>query len=316
MVTTVPTPPYLESIVASIQRDGLVHEHLCYLLFSIVDHFCAQLPPRQGPGRHPTYSSALILKLDLLMHLTGKDGETEILREAARHYRTFFPVLPDQSRLWHRIRAEVSLLERFRRHLRTQLGVAHENLRILDTFPIAVAMPHSRRGKGSRFNLAVGGYCASKKLKYLGFKVGMVLTPQGIPDSYDLFPAKYMDVELLDDLLAGAQDLFVLGDKGFISKRKRETLLQTQNVRLITYRRKNQRVQATPLEHWLLATFRQTIETVFSQLDGHMHMEHCGAKSDLGLVKRIVGITTAFTLGIYLNALLGRPLLAIKELFA
>jgi hypothetical protein len=34
------------------------------------------------------------------------------------------------------------------------------------------------------------------------------------------------------------------------------------------------------------------------------------------LVKRVMGIVTAFTLGIYLNFLLGRHLLAIKELFA
>ncbi|MBI3942744.1 MAG: IS4/IS5 family transposase, partial [Chloroflexi bacterium] len=32
--------------------------------------------------------------------------------------------------------------------------------------------------------------------------------------------------------------------------------------------------------------------------------------------KRVAGVMTAFTMGIYLNALLGRDLLAIKELFA
>ena len=61
---------------------------------------------------------------------------------------------------------------------------------------------------------------------------------------------------------------------------------------------------------------RRLIETVFSQLDGHMHIQSTGAKTDLGLVKRVMGIVTAYTLGIYLNVLLARPLLAIKELFA
>jgi hypothetical protein len=36
----------------------------------------------------------------------------------------------------------------------------------------------------------------------------------------------------------------------------------------------------------------------------------------VGLIKRVMGIVTAYTLGIYLNYLLNRPLLAIKELFA
>jgi hypothetical protein len=47
-----------------------------------------------------------------------------------------------------------------------------------------------------------------------------------------------------------------------------------------------------------------------------MHIQRTGAKTDMGLVKRVIGIVTAFTLGIFLNFLLGRPLLAIKALFA
>ena len=47
-----------------------------------------------------------------------------------------------------------------------------------------------------------------------------------------------------------------------------------------------------------------------------MHLQSTGAKTDLALIKRVAGIVTAFSLGIVLNVLLGRPLLAIKELFA
>ncbi len=61
------------------------------------------------------YSDNTILKIDMLMHLTGKRGETEILREIKRHYRHHFDKLPDQSRLWHRIRQALALIERFRR---------------------------------------------------------------------------------------------------------------------------------------------------------------------------------------------------------
>jgi len=107
-----------------------------------------------------------------------------------------------------------------------------------------------------------------------------------------------------------------LGDKGFIDDLKQETLAQEQNVLLLTYRRRNQHQQNHPVEQWALNIYRRLIETVFSQLDGHMHLQHTGAKTDVGLIKRVIGIITAFTLGIYLNFLLGRPLLAIKELFA
>ncbi|MCW5848736.1 MAG: IS982 family transposase [Anaerolineae bacterium] len=316
METPLPSQAYIDSLVATIQSEGLTQERLCHLLFAVIDQFCTHLAARSGPGRPKTYSDSTILKLDMLMHLTGKRGETEILREVQRHYRAYFDKLPDQSRLWHRIRTALPLIERFRRHLRASLGVDYEDIRILDTLPIPVADRHARAGRGNGFQRADGGYCASKQLKYYGFKLGMLITPQGIPDVYELFSARPHDVHTLMDLLDESHDILALGDKGFVSDPKRAALAENQHVWLLTYRRSNQHVQNTPLEAWALKTFRPLIETVFSQLAGHMHIEQPGAKTDIGLAKRLVGIVTAYTLGIYLNALLARRLLAIKELFA
>lgn len=317
MTTFMPSQEYIETLARSIREASEMNfEKLCELLFAIIDFFCAHLPSQSGPGRRKTYPDSTILKLDMLIHLTGKRGETEILREVKRHYRPYFDKLPGQARLWHRIRQALPLIEQFRQYLRTQLGLDYEELRILDSLPIAVATPTSRPGRGNGFDLAEGGYCASKKLSYHGFKLGLLITDHGIPDVYDLFSARPHDVHLLDELLAEAEQLITFGDKGFISKIRRLRLAQEQRVYLITYQRANQKVPNTPLEKWALAQFRQLIETVFSQLTGHMHMQNCGAKTDFGLVKRVAGIMTAFTLGIYLNFLLGRHLLAIKELFA
>jgi hypothetical protein len=47
-----------------------------------------------------------------------------------------------------------------------------------------------------------------------------------------------------------------------------------------------------------------------------MHLQDLAAKTDVGLCKRVIGLIAAFTVGIYINYSLGRPLLAIKELFA
>jgi hypothetical protein len=317
MTHSVPSQEYLESLAQSIREAKEIEfEKLCELLFAIIDYFCSQLPAQTGPGRRKTYSDSTILKLDMLMHLTGKRGETEILREVKRHYRHYFEELPKQSRLWHRIRQALPLIEQFRQYLRFQLGVEAEELRILDSLPIPVATPTSRPGRGNGFQRAEGGYCASKKLKYYGFKLGLLITDLGIPDLFELFSARPHDVQLLDELLAQLNRLIALGDKGFISDPKRLRLAQDQEIYLITYRRDNQKLKNTPLEKWALRQYRQLIETVFSQLGGHMHLQNCGAKTDWGLVKRVMGIITAFTLGIFLNFLLGRRLLAVKELFA
>jgi hypothetical protein len=316
VIPTVTHQAKIEALIASMHGQAVIYEKLCQLMFAIIDRFCDGQPPQSGPGRRKTYPDSDILKIDMLMHLTGKRGETEILREIDRHYQPYFEQVPGQARLWYRIRQALPLLERFRRYLRDQLGLAWEEMRILDSCPIPVALPNARPGRGNGFDLADGGYCASKKLSYLGFKLGLLITPHGIPDFYDLFSARPHDINLLQDLLDDRWDIIALGDKGFINDPKRETLAQDQNILLITYRRSNQKQHNSPLEQWALNTYRQVIETVYSQLDGHMHLQHTGAKTDIGLVKRVMGIVTAFTLGIYLNFLLGRHLLAIKELFA
>ena len=317
MQTPIPNQAYIEALAQSIAAsDELDYDQLVKLLFAIIDQFCSQVETPVQPGPQKVYSDSSILKIDMLMHLTGKRGETEILREIKRHYRPHFAEVSEQSRLWHRIRQALPLIEQFRRHLQAQLGLRYEELRILDSLPIPVATKTSRRGRGNGFDRADGGYCASKKLKYYGFKLGMVITSQGIPDVYDLFSARPHDIQLLQDLLDDSYQIIALGDKGFICDPQRDRLADEQQVSLITYRKVNQKVQNTPLEKWVLGQYRQLIETAFSQLTGQLHLQNTGAKTDLGLIKPVAGIVTAFTLGIYLNALLGRHLLAIKELFA
>ena len=298
METTVVVSTELESLITRMRDEAYEYPDLVRLLFGIIDEYCALFPEHKGAGRPLTYPMSTILKLDMLMHLTGKRGETEILREADRHYRSYFAKLPGQARLWHRIHEMVGQIERFRRCLRHRLGVQLEEVRILDTFPIPVANGASRAGKGNGFDLADAGRCASKKLKYWGFKVGMLITDAGIPDLYDLFPARPHDSQCLDELLGEAHDVLALADKGFISQPKQEELEELPNVILLTYKRKNQHQQNSSLELWALHEYRQLIETVFSQLHGHMQIENPGAKTDAGLVKRIIGIVTAYTLGI------------------
>ncbi len=99
METTVAISTELESLIRRLQDEGYEYPNLVRLLFGIIDEFCSLFPERKGLGRPLTYLMGTILKLDMLMHLTGKLGETEILREAERHYRGYFKKLLGQARL-------------------------------------------------------------------------------------------------------------------------------------------------------------------------------------------------------------------------
>jgi len=291
------------------------HRLRCRLLCQIVDEVCPLPPKREGPGRPVTFSDNLIMKMDLLGRLSGIRGETELLRHLERHYDWLFPKLPSQSWLWRQLKDTVPKMEGLRRRLRRELGVDLEDTRILDTFPMPLFKTW-RPGRGNGFDLADWGRCASKKLTYFGFKLMLSITPDGIPDMYDMCSARPHDVNTLEELVEWLRDGLVLGDKGFISQERQIRLLENQGVYLLTYKKSNQKEQNTSMEQWLLGQHRQRIETVGSQLVDLLHIEDLGAKSDIGLAKRLIGAMTAFTLGIYMNSLLGRKPLAVKALFA
>ena len=144
----------------------------------------------------------------------------------------------------------------------------------------------------------------------------MVITAHGIPDLYDLFPAAPSDSVIVDELIDHLQDQLLLGDKGFINDERRQARFYNQGLWIITFRRHNMHQQNSLWEQKLLKDHRSLVETVFSQLNGHMHIQSTGAKTDVGLAKRVLGIVTAYTLGIFLNFKLQRPLLKVKDLFA
>lgn len=61
---------------------------------------------------------------------------------------------------------------------------------------------------------------------------------------------------------------------------------------------------------------RQQSEITFASLKGVFRLGQTLAKTLTGLVMRIVAKVTAYTFGLYINRMLGRPQGKIKELWA
>ena len=205
-------------------------------------------------------------------------------------------------------------IEVFRRFLIHKLGVNLEEMRVLDMVPVPICK-FFRRRRHTGFIGADWGYCASKNWYYYGFKLGLCMTPAAIPDFFDLFQARPHDVNFLEPLVSHLRDCLVFADKGFIDQERAQRLQERQGVYVLTSKRSNQKHQA-PLQNYVVNSFRPLVETVFSQLTEHMYLQNLGAKTDVGLCKRIIALLASFTIGIYINFVLGRPLLAVKELFA
>jgi IS5 family transposase len=128
-----------------------------------------------------------------------------------------------------------------------------------------------------------------------------------VPLSYELTPANTTDVLLVRELLAGAgleedgaaRKLF--GDLAYRGGELEEELAEA-GVLLRT-----EKADRRP-------TIRQQVEVCFAALKRVLGAGETLAKTLTGLVTRIAAKVAAYTLGLYVNRLLGRPQGRIKEL--
>jgi hypothetical protein len=137
---------------------------------------------------------------------------------------------------------------------------------VIDSIPLPVC----RRARAGRCRKVRGaeycGYCAAKREKFFGWRLHLVVTPDGIPVSFDLVPASYHDLtpihELMERLPGGA---VVYGDKAYNSADDEAALEGETGVRLVPRRRAN--MAANTLGEWFgLREHRGRVETVGSQL--------------------------------------------------
>ena len=293
---------------------------LCTYVYVLVDELYQALaaPHDHRPGPRSAFSDSEVIALTLVAELLGLDQETRFLAYIARHHRALFPALPERSRYNRRRRALTEVTNRVRGGL-MQLVLAHlapeeRELCVIDSLPVPVVGFHHARGPHRWYGEAAYGYVASKKLTIYGYKLHLLVTHSGLILDFALAPANHPDGALAEQLLADKAWLTVLGDKAYLHAALQALLAWRNDLTLLTPRRANQREQLPAALTRALAHFRQSIETVNSQLTEQFHLERNRAKSVTGLCARVQAKLTAHTLGLYLNRLLGRPLLALADL--
>jgi hypothetical protein len=138
---------------------------------------------------------------------------------------------------------------------------------VLDSMPVPVC----RRARAGRCRKVRGreycGYCAAKEEKFFGWRLHLVVTPQGIPVAFDLLPASLHDLtpvhELAERLPVGA---WVYGDKAYNSADDEALLEGETGVRLVPIRKAN--MAPNPIDERVgLRRYRKKIEGVNSQLE-------------------------------------------------
>jgi Transposase DDE domain len=267
--------------------------------------FAHSLPiPRPGPQGKIT--DAELIALAVAQASTGMPSDRQFLGMVAYRLPGWFPHLPDQSQYNRRLRRLVPQI------VMVQLGlaelIASGHTRLADGTLISCANYAGCAAKSHFAGDAGYGYCPSKSRFYWGMRLVLVTDEMGVPVGYDLVAAGEGEREPLFRLAQAQCATVLFADKGFWGAEYQRTI-GLIDVELVTPER--HRLGERPPVEVVKATIRLVIESVFSNLKRQMRLEEHLAKTPGGLVQRIAQRLLALTLGMFINAQLGRPLRAL-----
>jgi hypothetical protein len=291
---------------------------LCLYVFVPVDGLYRQVaaPHDRRPGPRSAFSDSEAIAVTLVAELLGLDTATGLLAYLDRHHRALFPRLPERSRFNRRRRQLTEATNRIRAALMERvlgwLVPEEADPGVIDSLPGPVVGFAHARGPHRWYGEASYGRVASKRETIYGFKLHLLIAHGGLILDFVLAPAHHPDGAVTEQLLADKAWATVLGDKAHLNAPLQAWLAAHNDLILLTPKRRNQRQPPPALLTKAINHFRQAIETVNSQLAFQFHVARTLAKCVSGLAARIQAKLTAHTIGIYLNCLLGRPLLALQ----
>lgn len=170
---------------------------------------------------------------------------------------------------------------------------------VIDTMPLPVC----KRVRAERCRKVQGdqywGYCASKREFYFGWQLHLLCDAAGIPVTFELLPAKWDELTLVQDMLSPLPEgSAVVGDKGYISDLDQQLSYIHGRVRLVPKQRRNM-TGNTVDDAALIRAYRPRIETVNSQLE-KMGLQRLHARTNPGFALKVLASLLALT---FTNAL-------------
>jgi hypothetical protein len=269
-------------------------------------------PPR--PGRPALLADSEVLTLAILAQWPRFRSERDFWRFTSSHLRGYFPTLCSQSQLNRRIRALEPELRALQRALAGELSEPSAVYRVLDTtlVPAIVRVRASR--KGLFCGQATFGRSASKTEWIYGFKVALVVDPDGVVTVFGLAQASSDERPIGEALVASDRHEAYLADKGFTGVEWERRWLEEYGS-LVAATPKNDSRRAWPKtdRRWA-AGKRQIIEGVICQLKDFFGLERHRAKTLGGLLTRLAAKVAAYTCAQRINDSLGRPLRHLADL--
>ena len=286
-------------------------------LYVLVDDWWRERHPpatRKKPGRPALLADSEVLTLAVLAQWPRFRSERDFWRFAHSHLRPYFPNLVSQSQLNRRMRALEPELRALQGDVSRTLAAPAGVYRVVDTtlVPAVVRVRACRRGLFA--GQASFGRCRSKTEWVYGFKVALVVDPQGVVTAFGLAPANCDERPIADAMISRDRHGAYLADKGFSSLAWEQRWLEVYGALVASTPKANSRRAWPEAGRRWASSKRQLIEQVISQLKDLFALERHRAKTLGGLLARLAAKVAAYTCGQWLNSSLGRPLRHLADL--
>lgn len=267
------------------------------------------------PGRPALLSGSEVLTLAILAQWPRWRSERDFWRFAQAHLRGYFPSLCSQSQLNRRVRALEPELRALQRAFAEELSEPSAVYRVVDTTLIPAIVRVRACRKGLFAGQASFGRSASKTEWVYGFKVALVVDPEGVITAFGLAPAASDERPLGDALIAFDRHGAYLADKGFTGVEWERLWMEVHGALVAATPKNNSRRAWPKADRRWASGKRQIIEGVIGQLKDFFGLERHRAKTLSGLLTRLAAKVVAYTCGQRLNDSLGRPLRHLADLF-
>jgi hypothetical protein len=230
-------------------------------------------------GRPALLSDPEVITLAILAQWPRFRSERDFWRFAQVHLRPYFPRLCSQSQLNRRLRALAPELRLLQRALAEELSEPSAVYRVLDTtlIPAIVRVRASRKGLFA--GQASFGRSASKTEWVYGFKVALVVDPEGIITAFGLAPAASDERPIGEALLASDRHGAYLADKGFAGIEWERLWMEIYGALVAATPKDNSRRAWSKADRRWASGKRQIIEGVIYQLKDSFSLERHRAKT-------------------------------------
>src|SRR5215210_3260486 len=269
-------------------------------------------PPKTG--RPALLSDSEVITLAILAQWPRFRSERDFWRFASSHLRTYFPTLCSQSQFNRRVRALEPELRALQFAFARELAESSAVYRVVDT----TLVPAMERVRASRKGLFCGqasfGRSASKTEWVYGFKVALVVDPEGVVSAFGLAPAASDERPIGDALIASDRYDAYLADKGFTGIEWERRWMEVYGALVAAAPKNNSRRAWSRADRRWASGKRQIIEGVIGQLKDFFSLERHRAKTLGGLLTRLAANIAAYTCAQQINYSLGRPLRHLADL--